>query len=132
MSARVRRPRGAEESLAQVVLGFESIIVFLGGLAVYGLNALPAGMPSWWGIAAGSVLAALMIVTTGLTRSRAGIVLGWVWQAVVVLGGILVPALVIVGVIFGAMYAYATIKGRALDRRNAARAEASPHATNGD
>ena len=36
-------------------------------------------------------------------------------------------ALVVVGVIFGAMYAYATIKGGALDRRNAARA-----ATNGD
>jgi hypothetical protein len=36
-----RRARGAEESLAQVVLGFESIIVFLGGLAVYGLNVLP-------------------------------------------------------------------------------------------
>lgn len=122
MSAvRARRQRGAEESLAQVVLGFESIIVFLGGLAVYGLSALPAGITSWWGIVAGSVLALLMILTTARLNSRSGITLGWVWQGVVVLGGIVVPALVVVGVIFGAMYAYATIKGRALDRRNAAR-----------
>lgn len=132
MSTRVRRARGAEESLAQIVLGFESIIVFLGGLAVYGLNALPEGIAPWWGIVAGSVLALLMIVTTGLTRSRVGIVLGWIWQAVIVIGGLLVPALVIVGLIFGGMYAYATIKGSALDRRNAARAETSPHITNGD
>ena len=85
MSGRVRRARGAEESLAQVVLGFESIIVFLGGLAIYGLNALPDGIPSWWGIVGGSVLAALMVITTGLTRSRVGILLGWLWQVVVVL-----------------------------------------------
>lgn len=132
VSGRVRRARGAEESLAQVVLGFESIIVFLGGLAIYGLNALPDGIPPWWGIVGGSVLAALMVITTGLTRSRVGILLGWLWQVVVVLGGLIVPALVLVGVIFGGMYAYATIKGRALDRRNAVRAGASPHVTNGD
>ncbi len=47
---RVRRPRGAQESLGSVVLGFESIIVFLGGLVVYGLRALPGGIEPWWGI----------------------------------------------------------------------------------
>jgi hypothetical protein len=50
--ARATRARGAAESLAQVVLGFESIIVFLGGLAVYGLNALPAGIPPGGGSSA--------------------------------------------------------------------------------
>lgn len=124
---RPRRPRGAAESLASVVLGFESIIVFLGGLVVYGLGALPEGIPDVWGIVAGSVLAVAMIATTGVLRHRWGIVLGWVWQVLVALGAFLVPALVLVALIFGAMYAYATIKGGALDRRNAARA-----ATNGD
>jgi len=133
VSARARRPRGAEESLAQVVLGFESIIVFLGGLAVFGLDATPPGIPPWWGIVVGSTVAMLMVVTTGLVRFRWGVVLGWIWQGLVVLGGFIVPALVLVGLIFGVMYAYATIKGRALDRRNAARADASsPPITNGD
>ena len=125
-SPRVRRARGAEESLASVVLGFETIIVFLGGLVIYGLDALP-GLAPWWGIVAGSGLAVLMIATTLVLRHRWGIALGWFWQLLVILGGFLVPALAVVGLIFGAMYAYATIKGGALDRQSAARA-----AQNGD
>ncbi|PZU36069.1 MAG: DUF4233 domain-containing protein, partial [Microbacterium sp.] len=42
MSARPRRarpPRSLVAKLASVVLAFEAIIVFLGGLAVYGLRA---------------------------------------------------------------------------------------------
>ncbi|MFT3799214.1 DUF4233 domain-containing protein [Microbacterium sp.] len=127
---RQRRARGAQESLASIVLGFESIIVFLGGLVVYGLKALPASIAPWWGIVAGTVLAVLMIATSGLVRHRWGIALGWLWQLVVVLGGFLVPALALVGLIFGAMYAYATIKGGSLDRRNARLAAET--ATNGD
>ena len=122
---RERRARGARESLASVVLGFESIVAFLGGLVVYGLKALPAGIPDWWGIVGGTVLAVLMIATAGVVRHPWGIALGWVWQALVLLGALLVPALAVVAIVFGAMYAYATIKGGALDRRNAARAQAN-------
>jgi len=114
-----RRPRGAAESLGTIVLGFESIVVFLGGLVVYGLKALPASIPPWWGIVAGAALAVLMILTTRVVRYRWGIVLGWVLQVIVLLGAFLVPALAIVALIFGGMYGYATIKGAALDRRNA-------------
>lgn len=122
---RPRRRRGARESLAAIVLGFESIVVFLGGLAVYGLKALPAGIAPWWGIVGGAVLAVLMIATAGLVRHPAGIVLGWVWQAVVLAAAVFVPALAVIAIVFGAMYAYATIKGGALDRRTAARAQAN-------
>ncbi|MFT4052172.1 MAG: DUF4233 domain-containing protein [Microbacterium sp.] len=125
--SRPRRARGAAESLGSVVLGCESLVVFLGGLVVYGLKALPDGIAHWWAIVGGSVLAIVMIAAAGVLRHRWGIVLGWVLHAVVALGALLVPALALVAVIFGAMYAYATIKGGALDRRNAARA-----ATNGD
>ena len=52
---RQRRARGAAESLATIVLGFESIVVFLGGLAIYGLKALPEPIAHWWGIVAGVV-----------------------------------------------------------------------------
>jgi hypothetical protein len=116
---RPRRARGAAESLATIVLGFESIIAFLGGLAIYGLRALPAPIEPWWGIVAGSVVAVLMILTTRVVRYPWGIALGWVLQVVVALGAIFVPALALVALIFGGMYAYATIKGGALDRRNA-------------
>ncbi|MET2012523.1 DUF4233 domain-containing protein [Microbacterium chocolatum] len=116
---RIRRPRGAQESLASIVLSFEAIIAFLGGLTIYGLRALPEPVPAWWGIVAGSVVATLMIVTARLVRHRWGIALGWALQVLVALGAFLVPALALVALIFGGMYAYATIKGGALDRRNA-------------
>lgn len=117
--ARPRRARGAAESLGTIVLGFESLIAFLAGLVIYGLKALPAPIEPWWGIVAGTVVAALMIATTRVLRHRWGIALGWALQVIVALGALLVPALALVAVIFGGMYGYATIKGAALDRRNA-------------
>lgn len=134
MSARERRPRrarGALESLGAVVLGFESIVVFLGGLVVYGLKALPGGIEPWWGIVGGVVMAVAMVAVSGLLRHRWAIVAGWVLQVVLALGGILVPALGVVALIFGGMWAYATIKGAALDRANARRA-ADPDLSNGE
>ena len=128
---RPRRARGAAESLGSIVLAFESVIVFLGGLAVYGLEALPEPIPQWWGIVAGAVVAALMLLTGRVLRYRWGIVLGWALQGVVALGGFLVPALFLIAIIFGGMWAYATIKGASLDARNARLAtEADP--ANGD
>jgi len=113
------------------VLAFESIIVFLGGLAIYGLKVLPAGIEPWWGIVAGAALALLMLLTSGGLRHRWGIVVGWALQVVLALGGILVPALLIVAVVFGGMWAYATIKGASLDRRNA-RLMSEANTSNGD
>ena len=127
-AARPRRARGAAESLATIVLGFESMIAFLGGLVIYGLKALPEAIPPWWGIVGGAVLAVAMILTTRVLRHRWGIAFGWVLQLVVALGALLVPALALVALIFGGMYAYATIKGAAIDRRNAQRA-ADPSTT---
>ena len=124
---RQRRARGAQESLASIVLGSESIVVFLGGLVVYGLNALPEPIEQWWGVVAGVVLAVLMLLTAGVVRYRWGIWLGWALQVVVALGAFLVPALAFVALIFGGMYAYATIKGGALDRRNAQLAANPPN-----
>lgn len=128
---RPRRARGAAESLGSIVLAFESVIVFLGGLTVYGLRALPESIPQWWAIVAGTVLAALMLLTGRVLRHRWGIVLGWVLQGVVALGGFLVPALFLVALIFGGMWAYATIKGASLDARNA-RLAAEADTANGD
>lgn len=114
-----------------MVLGFESIIVFLGGLVIYGLGALPAPIAPWWGIVLGTAVALLMVVTAGLLRHRWAIAFGWVLQGLVLAGGLLVPSLAVVGVIFGGMWAYATIKGASLDARNARRAEPESPA-NGD
>jgi hypothetical protein len=118
---RERRPRGAAESLATIVLAFESVVVFLGGLTIYGLKALPEPIEQWWGVVAGAVVAVLMVLTTRVVRYPWGIAVGWALQVLIALGAILVPALGLVALIFGGMYGYATIKGAALDKRNAQR-----------
>ena len=130
-ASRPRRRRGAAESLGSIVLVFESVVVFLGGLTVYGLKALPAGIEPWWGIVGGTVLAALMLLTSGVLRHRWGIWLGWALQGLLVLGGFVLPALALVGLIFGGMWGYATIKGASLDSRNAVLA-AEAENLNGD
>ncbi|WP_345435826.1 DUF4233 domain-containing protein [Microbacterium gilvum] len=121
---RQRRPRGLPEKAGSVVLGFEAIIVFLAGLAVYGLRALPEGVAPWWAIVAGAVVAVLMIALSGLLRHRWAIALGWVLQAVTALGAILVPAILLVTLVFGGMWAYATIGGARIERRLAAQRDA--------
>ncbi|MFV0320199.1 MAG: DUF4233 domain-containing protein [Microbacterium sp.] len=127
------RRRGAAESLGSIVLVFESVIVFLAGLVVFGLGALPPYLADWWGIVAGAVLGVLMIAVAGMLRHRWAFWAGWVLQAVLGLGALLVPAILFVFLIFGGLWAYATIKGAQLDARNARRAaEPLPDAPNGD
>ncbi|MBB2974550.1 hypothetical protein FHX49_000091 [Microbacterium endophyticum] len=116
---RQRRARGAAESLGSIVLGFESIIVFLGGLVVFGLRALPDAVAPWWGIVGGAVVALVMIAISGLLRHRWAFAVGWALQALLLLSAFLVPAMLFVALIFGGMWAYATIKGASLDQRNA-------------
>ncbi|HWI32308.1 MAG TPA: DUF4233 domain-containing protein [Microbacterium sp.] len=123
---RPRRRRTLVENLGAIVLGFESVVVFLGGLVVYGLNALPGSIPSWWGVVAGSAMAVAMIVTAGLLRHRWAIVLGWVLQLLVALAAVLVPAFLLVALIFGSMWGYATIGGARIDARGATAPEPRP------
>ncbi|WP_405372782.1 MULTISPECIES: DUF4233 domain-containing protein [unclassified Microbacterium] len=130
MSPRIRRHRGARESLLSVILISESLVAFLGGLVVYGLRVLPDGIADWWGIVGGAAFAIILILTSGLLRHGWAVVLGAVLQGVLALAAFLVPALLIAAVVFGGMYVYATIKGGALDERNAALAAQA--ATNGD
>lgn len=127
----MRRPRGAAESLGSIVLAAEALIVFLGGLVVFGLHALPSGIEPWWGIVAGSVVALVMLGVSGMLRHRWAIATGWVLQVLVMLAAFLVPAMLIVGIIFGGLWAYATIKGASLDARNAQLAREADQA-NGD
>lgn len=120
-----RRYRPLQEKLGQVVLAFESIIVFLAGLTVYGLRATPQGIEPWWGVVAGLVMFALLLLTSGMLRSRWGYGVGWALQVIIALGALLVPSILLVALIFGGLWAYATIGGARVERRvTAQRAEA--------
>ncbi|WP_307365322.1 DUF4233 domain-containing protein [Microbacterium sp. W4I4] len=124
---RARAPRTLTQKLGSIVLGFESIVVFLAGLTVFGLKALPEGIPPWWGIVGGSVLAIAMIALAGAIARPGAIVVGWVLQALVLAAAFLVPAIALVALIFGGMWAYATIVGARVDRRSPTDTPIEPH-----
>lgn len=107
-------------SLASIVLGFETIVLFLGTLVLYGLRVFePLGWPEWTPLAVGGVVFALSIVALGTLKHTFGYALGWAVQIAVFVGGVLQPLLFVVGAMFGAMWWYALRAGSRIDRRNA-------------
>jgi len=110
-----RRPRAARtarQDLGSIILGFELIVVFLGGLVLFGLKSLPAAIALGGGLA----MVVAMAATIALLRFNWAFVLGWILQLIVVAAGFLVPAFFIVGVIFTGMWTYAMVTGAKLDR----------------
>lgn len=118
-SRRARRRRTLTQSLGAVVLGFESLIVVLCGLVIFGLRVLPDAIPDWWAIVAGAVVAVAMMLTTLVLHHSWGIWLGWFLQALVAASALLVPGIWLVVAIFGGMWAYAMIMGPRLEARGA-------------
>lgn len=117
-TARAPRPaRTLVQKLAPIVLGFESIVVFLSGLTIFGLKTLPGGIEQWWGIVGGAVMALACIVVAGMITKPWAIPAGWAIQAVIALSALFVPAILFVVLIFGGMWGYATIMGARLDAR---------------
>lgn len=127
-----RAPRTLVQKLAPIVLGFESIVVLLAGLTIFGLKSLPWGIPQWWAIIGGVVVAIAMIAVAGMITKPWAIPAGWALQVVVALSAFFVPAILLVVLVFGGMWAYATIMGARLDARRPADAnpnleETEPH-----
>lgn len=112
-----RPPRTLVQKLAPIVLGFEAIVVVLVGLTIFGLKALPAGIEQWWAIVGAAVVALACIVTAGMITKPWAIGVGWVIQAIIALSAFFEPTIVIVVLIFGGMWGYATIMGARLDAR---------------
>jgi hypothetical protein len=118
-------PRSVRQSLAMIVLGFEVIVVFLAALVIWGLTRgadASGGLPSWVVLAVGGVIIVGLIATIGLLRFRWAYVLGWVLQVLILASGFLNPAMFVVGVLFGGMWAYCMVAGSRIDRQRAAAA----------
>jgi hypothetical protein len=114
---RPRRDRGARESLLSITLVLEAIMFFFPMLVVYGKHTLPAG------VAFGGGLAAIVVLTLAsrMTGSRPGVVFGWLLQAAILATGFIEPFMVVVGLVFLALWVFCFVKGGQLDRQNAAR-----------
>ncbi|UOE45151.1 DUF4233 domain-containing protein [Agromyces larvae] len=120
------RPTSVRRSLASIVLAFETVVVFLAALVIWGLADAAGGawgLPSWVALAAGGVIILLLVATIGLLRFRWAFWLGWAIQVVVIVAGIINPAMYVVGALFGGLWAYCMVVGARIDRDRAAAAE---------
>ena len=108
---RSARQRTLVESLGAIVLIFESVVTFLGALAIFGLKALPPEQA----LGGGAVLVLALFLTAGALRWRWGIVVGSVLQVAVLVTGLFVPAMWFVGGVFAILWSYAIYTGLKLD-----------------
>ena len=118
MSARA--PRTLVQKLAPMVLGFEAVVVLLVGFTLFGLKALPDGAEQWWAIVGAVAVALAMVAVAGMITKPWAISAGWVLQLIVALSAFFEPTILLVVLVFGGMWAYATIMGVRLDARRPA------------
>ena len=103
--------------LAGTVVGTQGLAVFFGALVARGLASASGEDTSSTFLLLGSVLAVLCILDAGLLRRPWGVTLGWGLQIATFASAIVVPAMLVVGVLFGALWLTALAQGRAMDER---------------
>lgn len=103
-------------TLCSAVLLFQAIVLALAIPVALTLSDLDNAVAAWGG--AGLVL--LCIVAIGLLGRPAGVVLGSLVQVLTLLAGIFVPAMVLIGLMFGGLWILSIRLGRKGDAATAA------------
>jgi hypothetical protein len=114
--------------LLGVVIGTQGLVVFFGALVARALAATEGSDTSGSFLAVGSVLAVLCILDAGLLRRPWGITAGWVLQVATFACALIVPAMLLVGLLFGGLWLTALVQGHNMDEHTR-RVDAQWHAT---
>ena len=101
-----------------VLLGEAFVIAFF-GLMLYGLNQDEGGL---WMLIGALVFALITGAAARFVTKPAGLVFGWIIQAVLIASGFLEPFGFLVGIAFAAAWWYAVVKGKQIDREKQQRA----------
>ena len=114
--------------LLGVVIGTQGLAVFFGALVARSLAAVEGSHTSSSFLLIGSLLAVLCILDAGLLRRRWGISVGWVLQIATLTCVLIVPVMLLVGLLFGALWLTALVQGRNMDEHTS-RVDALWHAS---
>lgn len=117
--------RSALVIFTQTTLLLESLATFFAALVVWGLGrgeVIDVSPGLVW--VAGASLAAGFALASSRASARWGRWLGWGLHAPLIAGGVLVPAIAFVGVMFLCVYAVGVRWGSRIDRERLLRAEA--------
>ena len=102
--------------LTATVIGSQGLAVFFGALVARALAAADNESSASTFMAVGAVIAVLCIVDAGMLRRPWGITLGWVLQAATLAAAFIVPMMLIVGLLFGALWVTALVQGQKMDQ----------------
>ena len=116
--------------LAGVVVGTQGLAVFFGALVARALASASGSPASGTFLLIVALLAVLCILDAGLLRRPWGITLGWALQLATLACAFIVPAMLAVGLLFGALWLIALVQGRAMDAHTR-RVYAEWHETHG-
>lgn len=114
-----RRPGQITRRLCAAVLLGQAISVFFGALVAWQLDkALGGGTGDLllWG---GSGLAVLCLVAAGAMRSGVGLLLGWLCQVLTLASALVLPAMVVVALLFGLLWWVCVRHGLRIDAERA-------------
>lgn len=101
--------------MGALVLAAQSVIVFFGALVARALGAVSGNSASTAYLLVGSGLAVLCLVAAGLMRTPVGVTVGWLIQVATFLCGFVLPMMLIVGVIFTALWVVCLWQGQRID-----------------
>lgn len=107
--------------MGATVLAGQSVIVFFGALVARGIASANGDSTSSAYLLVGSGLAVLCLLAAGMMRRPYGVTLGWLIQVATFLCGFVVGMMVIVGVIFTALWVLCLWQGTRIDAEVAAR-----------
>lgn len=110
--------------LCGTVLVCEVLVLYFAGLTGYGLRPEPVSYGVFVALLTGTavlIVAAAALLPRRRFQKRPGILLGWIGQIAILLLGIIMPAMIIIAVVFGAMWATGVYWGLRIDREAAAR-----------
>lgn len=101
--------------LAGVVIGSQALAVFFGALVARSLAASQGRSSADQVMLLGSAIAVLCILDAGLLRRPWGVTLGWLLQAATLAAALVVPFMLVVGLLFLALWLTALVQGHKLD-----------------
>ena len=108
-------PEKMTRRLAAVVIGSQGLAVFFGALVARGIAAADRQSTAGSFLLIGSVLAVVCILDAGLMRRPWGVTLGWLLQLATLLCAFVVPLMLVVGLLFLALWVTALVQGAGMD-----------------
>ncbi|HET8601386.1 MAG TPA: DUF4233 domain-containing protein [Segeticoccus sp.] len=113
-------PERMTRRFAAVVIGTQGLAVFFWALVANRLAAVHGESQSTALLVVGLVVAALCVLDAGLLRRPWGLTLGWVLQLCTLAMSVIVPAMLIVAIVFLALWLAALVQGHRMDDLTAA------------